>query len=122
MATAVRSLLSCRDSQSIAPLTTVPVEPPNRKPRLARRWQARMVSASSTRTTSSTYDSSSSGGRTVMPSPGIIRRPGEYHRAETVHRDNPHRAVPPLEIACATHQCPRGASPDEQHIQLRELA
>ena len=45
---------SCRASQLIAPLTTVPVDPPNRNPRLARRWQARMVSASSTRTTSST--------------------------------------------------------------------
>jgi hypothetical protein len=44
-------------------------------PRLARRWQLRMVSASSTRTTSSTYDSSSSGGRTLVPRPGIMRRP-----------------------------------------------
>jgi phosphopantetheinyl transferase len=32
MATAVRSAASCRSSQSMAPLTTVPVEPPNRKP------------------------------------------------------------------------------------------
>ena len=76
MATAVRPPASCRDSQSMAPLTTVPVEPPNRKPRLAMRWQARMVSASSTRTTSSINDSSSSGGRTLAPRPGIIRRPG----------------------------------------------
>ena len=54
MATAVRPLVSRRASQPIAPLTTVPVEPPNKNPRRASRWQARIVSASPTCTTSST--------------------------------------------------------------------
>src|SRR4028118_1968290 len=40
MATAVTCRPSCRASQSMAPLTTVPVEPPNRKPRPASWGQA----------------------------------------------------------------------------------
>jgi hypothetical protein len=34
-------------SQRAAPEMTVPVEPPNKKPRAARAWQARTVSVSS---------------------------------------------------------------------------
>ena len=37
MATAVRPSIPCCTSQAVAPLTTVPVEPPNRNPRLASR-------------------------------------------------------------------------------------
>src|SRR6201989_2190085 len=127
MATAVRPLASRRDSQSMAPLTTVPVEPPNRNPLLARRWQARMVSASSTCTTSSTYELSRSGGRRgdgharARYHPAALT-PAKYHRAEAVHRDNPHRAVPLPEPARAAHQGPGGAGPDEQHVKLRKLA
>ena len=123
MATAVSSGSSCRASQSIAPLTTVPVEPPNRNPRRAIRWQARMVSASSTSTTSSTYDSSSSGGATLAPSPGIMRGGRtKGHRADAVHGDDAHRPVPLPQEARAAHQGPGGPRPDEQHVQVGELA
>ena len=50
------------------------------------------------------------------------RRTTEGHRADDVHRDDPHRPVPLPEIARAAHQGPGGAGPDEQHVQPRELA
>ena len=117
-----RSVPSCRvrASQPIAPLTTVPVEPPKRKPRRASRWQARMVSGSSTRTTSSMKDSSSSGGRTLVPRPGIIRRAGGPPKVTeptastaTIRTGRCHVA----EVARAAHQGPRGARADEQHVE-----
>jgi hypothetical protein len=52
---------------------TVSVDPPNRKPWRTSIRQARTVSISATCTTSSTTDSSSSGGRTLVPRPGSIR-------------------------------------------------
>ena len=112
-------------SQPVAPLTTVPVEPPNRNPRRASRWQARMVSASSTCTTSSTKDSSSSGGRTLVPSPGIIRRAGCAPKVTeptlstaTIRTGRCHwrkNRAQPISV-------PVVPGPDEQHVQLGELA
>ena len=62
-----------RPIQSAAPATTVPVEPPNRNPRIARRWHIRRVSVSGTMTTSSIIERSSAGGVMPMPSPGMRR-------------------------------------------------
>ena len=45
----------------------------------------------------------------------------EGHRAGGVDSDDPHGPVPLTEVARAAHQGPRGAGPDEQHVQLREL-
>ncbi len=84
-----------------------------------------MVSGSSTRTTSSTRDASSSGGRTLVPRPGIIRRPGGPPKVTepTVSTATIRtRRAALAEVAGAAHQGAGGAGADEQHVELGELA
>src|SRR5215211_5893849 len=48
-------------------------------------------------------------------------RTAKGHRTDAVHGDDVHRPVPLAEVARATHQGPRGAGADEEHVQIRKL-
>ena len=122
----MRSPASCPASQSTAPLTTVPVEPPKRNPRLGqavadpdgvRLLDVHHVVDDRTRRAAAAGPPcpgrGSSGGR---------RRTTERDRADRVDGDDPHLGVPLAEVAGAAHQGARRAGPDEQHIEVRELA
>jgi hypothetical protein len=50
------------------------------------------------------------------------RLPAKGHRPDAVDRHDLDRPAPLPEVAGAAHQGPGGAGPDEQHVQLRELA
>ena len=112
-------------TSSIAPLTTVPVEPPNRNPVRASRWQARMVSASSTHDDLVDVGLIEHRRADTRAEPGdhpASRRATKGHRAHAVHCHDPDRPVPLAEVAGAAHQGPAGPGADEQHVELRELA
>ncbi len=119
----MRSGVPWRVSQSVAPLTTVPVEPPNRK-------ASGQAVAGPDRVGLLYADDVVHAGRVEQrrrhtgaeardhPAAGC---PAEGDRAHAVHRHDPHPAPPFPEPVRAAHQRPGGADPHEQHVQAREL-